>query len=78
MTVPHHFRPYRILAAWLLAGVLGALVTAGPARAQIAGGLERKGSTIEIEATEGIEWLRDQKTYIARGDAHAVSGDLAA
>ncbi len=31
---------------------------------------------VEIEATEGIEWLRDQQQYIARGDAKAKRGDF--
>lgn len=31
---------------------------------------------IEIEADEGIEWLRDQGQYIARGNAVAAQGDF--
>ncbi|HEX6093166.1 MAG TPA: LptA/OstA family protein [Dongiaceae bacterium] len=34
------------------------------------------GTPVEIEATEGIEWRRNDKTYIARGNATAVRGDL--
>jgi lipopolysaccharide export system protein LptA len=31
---------------------------------------------IEIDANDGIEWLRDQNVYIARGNARAARGDL--
>ena len=31
---------------------------------------------INIEANEGIEWQRNEKIYIARGDAHASQGDV--
>jgi len=31
---------------------------------------------INIEANEGIEWQRNEKVYIARGDAHASQGDV--
>ena len=31
---------------------------------------------VEIEASEGIEWLRDKSVYIARGSARVARGDL--
>jgi lipopolysaccharide export system protein LptA len=31
---------------------------------------------IEIDADDGIEWLRDQNVYIARGNARAARGDM--
>jgi lipopolysaccharide export system protein LptA len=34
------------------------------------------GGPIEIDADEGIEWLRDQNVYIARGNAQARRGDM--
>lgn len=50
-----------------------AIVTASPARAQ---GLlntdTQQGGAIEILADDGIEWLRDQRRYIARGNATAI------
>jgi lipopolysaccharide export system protein LptA len=76
MTADWFDRSHRRTVVWLAAAVLSLLATVTTAAAQIAGGLEGKGGTIEIEATDGIEWLREQKVYIARGDAHAVSGDL--
>ncbi|MDP6603181.1 MAG: LptA/OstA family protein [Rhodospirillales bacterium] len=32
---------------------------------------------IEVDATDGIEWLQDQQVFTARGDAVAVRGDVA-
>lgn len=40
-------------------------------------GLNSKGNEpIEIEADDGIEWIRDAKAYIARGNAKASRGGL--
>ena len=52
------------------------LALATPAPAQVADNLDHTDETIEIDASDGIEWLRDEKVYIARGDARAVIGDL--
>src|SRR3546814_16738160 len=30
---------------------------------------------VTVEADNGIEWIRDAKTYIARGNARAIRGD---
>jgi lipopolysaccharide export system protein LptA len=73
----------RIAAAMLWAGIAGVLSLAGgamPLAAQtdaadpLAKG--QPGTPVQIEATQGIEWRRIDKTYIARGDATAVRGDL--
>ena len=41
------------------------------------GGLLNRGSgPIAIDADEGIEWRRDEKVYIATGNAKAVRGDV--
>ncbi len=68
---PHPLR--LVLASALLAGLLAA-----PAAAQDDGAPDPGASDqpIEIEANEGIEWRRDDKLYIARGDAFARRGDL--
>jgi lipopolysaccharide export system protein LptA len=58
----------------LYAGLVAAFLTS--AEAQVAKGLDEQEQTIEIDASEGIEWLRDEKVYIARGDVRAVIGDL--
>lgn len=68
-------------AALLVAGAIGALCFfAGPAAPQTgtADPLNQgqAGTPVEIEATEGIEWRRNDKAYIARGDATATRGDL--
>jgi len=45
-------------------GVLGAFDSSG------------SGGPVEIDASEGIEWQRDQKVYIARGNARVARGDM--
>lgn len=44
-----------------------------PANAQTPG---QGGLPIEIEADDGIEWRRNEKLYVARGNATAKRGDL--
>jgi lipopolysaccharide export system protein LptA len=39
------------------------------------GGLTSGGGPVEIDASDGIEWRRDEKVYIARGNARAARGD---
>lgn len=61
------------LAALLLIFAIGA-----PAHGQApALSQDTRNGPITIEATNGIEWSRDDKTYIARGQAVARRGDLA-
>lgn len=73
---------FGILAALLPAAiaVLGMLAIAAPVAAETgtADPLNpgQSGTPVEIEATQGIEWRRNDKTYIARGDATATRGDL--
>lgn len=38
--------------------------------------ISKSSAPIEIEADEGIEWRRNEKVYIARGNARAARGDL--
>jgi lipopolysaccharide export system protein LptA len=72
----------RRAALTLLAGSVA--VAAGGARCKVSaaqgetGGLlgGQSGSPIEIEAESGIEWRRNEKQYIARGNAVAKRGDL--
>jgi lipopolysaccharide export system protein LptA len=72
----------RSLSAVLFAGigVLFPLATASPIAAQTDAvdplSQGQAGTPVQIEATQGIEWRRNEKTYIARGDATAVRGDL--
>lgn len=67
--------------ALALAFTLG-MATMGPAGstalAQSVGGLDLSSSDepLEVTAEEGIEWRRDEKVYIARGNARAARGDL--
>lgn len=54
------------------------LAVPSPLGAQSVGGLDLESSDapLEIVADEGIEWRRDEKVYIARGNARASRGDL--
>jgi lipopolysaccharide export system protein LptA len=39
------------------------------------GSLDSAGGPVEIDASDGIEWRRDENVYIARGNARAARGD---
>ena len=60
----------RVALALLFVGVCS-----GELRAQ-APAFDRGGGPIEIEASDGIEWRRDEKVYIATGNAKAVRGTI--
>ena len=65
--------------AFLLAGLLAtaAGVAAEPALAQTAAAdLRESDEPLEINAEDGIEWNRNDQTYVARGNARAASGDV--
>ncbi len=63
------------LAAALVAGLSAAPLR--PAAAQTtAAELRESDEPLEINAEEGIEWNRNDKTYIARGNARAASGEV--
>ena len=70
-------RPGRRVLWSLSAGLmlLAALPT-GPAMGQSVDQLRESEEPLEINASEGIEWNRNDKTYIARGNARAASGDV--
>ncbi len=63
---------------WLAGAALGALLAFAPAVKPSSGqGLLNHGSgPIAIDADEGIEWRRDEKVYVATGNAKAVRGDV--
>lgn len=42
-----------------------------------AGAKKAPAQALEIEADNGIEWIRDQRMYVARGNARATQGDAA-
>jgi len=48
----------------------------GPALAQGISGLTGGDEPLEINADQGIEWRRDEQTYVARGNAHAARGRI--
>ena len=66
----------------LLALLLGALPglalvapVVSPAAAQVTG-LTGGNKPLQINADQGIEWRRDDRVYLARGNARVVSGDV--
>ena len=65
---------------WLrpIAGVVLALVVsiawAAPASAQLK--VDGNADPVTVEADNGIEWVSDQKMYIARGNAKATRGAI--
>jgi lipopolysaccharide export system protein LptA len=71
--------------AWPGLPALAADQTAKPPAAPAAGGtsggtpgLDAANATgpIQIDAEEGIEWRRDEKVYVARGNARATRGEV--
>src|SRR3546814_19963126 len=48
------------------------------AHAQSVERLRERDQPLEINANDGIEWNRNDTTYIARGNARAASGDVEA
>lgn len=71
--LPSRLRPFRaVLAAALF---LAAAALPLPAGAQLLQGQGDDRVPVTVEADNGIEWIRDSKTYIARGNARATRGD---
>jgi len=64
----------RLRAALALAASL-AVAAAWPAGAQVQG-LGQQDKPVEIFADQGIEWRREEKMYIARGNAQVRQGDV--
>lgn len=70
-------------ARWLLP-VIGLVLTLAPAPDRRAGAdiinqidTDSSAQPVAIDAEQGIEWRRDEKTYIARGNVRAVRGEMA-
>ncbi len=55
---------------------LSLCVAVGPAAAQGLKGMQGGDQPLEINAEEGIEWLRSEQLYIARGNAEAIRGEI--
>lgn len=71
------FRPGRLPLGLCLAVAMAvwSLAAAAPAAAQLLQGSGDDNVPVTVEADNGIEWIRDSKTYVARGNAKAVRGD---
>ncbi|MEQ8355691.1 MAG: LptA/OstA family protein [Kiloniellaceae bacterium] len=70
---------WRAGGAFLVAALTISLaaLSAAPAFGQsTAAELRKTDEPLEINAEEGIEWNRNEKTYIARGNARAASGEV--
>ncbi|WP_420346143.1 LptA/OstA family protein [Pelagibius sp.] len=67
-----------LTAACVVAAFLAVALPLQPqtAAAQAIGNLQESDEPLEINAEDGIEWNRNDKTYIARGNARAASGDV--
>ena len=65
-----------MVAAMAISG--GSLMRSQSVQAQSVGGLDLGSSDtpIEIEAEKGIEWHRNEKIYVARGNARVARGDV--
>ncbi|MBI1776073.1 MAG: hypothetical protein HYR63_12070 [Proteobacteria bacterium] len=61
-----------------IGGLLLAVTLLAPeaARAQGISLSQKSDVPIEVEADQGIEWLRDQQVYLARGNAKATRGQV--
>ena len=68
-----------LLTAASLALLLACALAAAPLRpalGQTAAALRESDEPLEINAEDGIEWNRNDKTYVARGNARAASGEV--
>lgn len=76
MLILRPVRPAPLVAAAALALLMAAAASPAAAQSGPFTGASADGegdqAPIEIEAEDGIEWLRDAKRYIARGDATAT------
>lgn len=71
--------PRRLAAGLLLTATFAVIFAAPPGRpafGQSIENLRKSDQPLEINANDGIEWNRNDKTYIARGNARAASGDV--
>jgi lipopolysaccharide export system protein LptA len=73
MTVDRRRHPALIRLTALLATLM--LAAVAPASAQLLQGTGNDNVPVTVEADQGIEWIRDSKTYVARGNARAIRGD---
>ena len=69
-----------IFAPWIVAGIVAIVVLAVPfgflnAQTLNFSSTDNK-SPIEINAEQGIEWKRDELVFLAKGNAHAIRGDV--
>ncbi len=73
---PSAAAPAATLFMALIAALIVPLGAGGAARAQGLVSQGEDGVPVEISADEGIEWRRDEKVYIATGNARAAQGKV--
>ncbi len=71
-----HLRVFQNLKTLVLGLAILALAGTPAVQSQGLSGLEEGDSPLEINAEDGIEWRRDEQTYVARGNARAARGEL--
>ena len=76
MNIVTRAREIRTGMAGLLLAVAVLLLAPGLAGAQGISGLTGGDEALEINADEGIEWRRNEQTYVARGNARAARGEI--
>ncbi len=71
------FAPGPVGAPLLVGALLVVALLAGPVSPAVAQMLQGGGDQVPVtvEADQGIEWIRDSKTYVARGNARATRAD---
>ena len=70
-------RAGRLLRAWLAGGLMLALAVTPAIAQQATTSLGAQGgSQLEVTADSGIEWQKDRKVYIARGNAQVRRGNF--
>lgn len=69
---------HRRLAAFLAAAVCLAVIVEGAAGAygQSLQAIDGEEAPVTVEADEGIEWIREERMYVARGNARAERGGV--
>lgn len=67
---------HRGVGAAIAVALLWAALSESPAGAQSTIDVGGADAPIEIDATEGIEWRRDEQLYVARGNVKVARGEL--
>lgn len=75
-SVRHPVPPFLLVTLFCLSVLLATVPAGAPAGAQSLSTLGGGSGPVTVEADNGIEWLRDARQYIARGNARATQGEV--